>query len=345
MAINVFIAKRMVTIQQITLEQTNFQELTFEGLKRLVLQKRYTNSVSEFTKKLITEMKAQDKHGNAQVYSQTLNKLEAEFGNTLGFLDIHLVFLRNFESKMIEEGMSTNGRSTYLRTLRAIYNKAIEAGLAERSQYPFDKFKIKTESTIVRALSLDQLKSLSQIKVDKNSPEWHAKNLFFLSFSLIGMNMFDLCLIKTENIRDNRIQYIRQKTGKHYSIQLNELSKSILALYSNDRKHLLPLLPADDLNASEVRRISKMRTKTTNKYLSQIGQQVGLNIKLTTYVARHSWASNAKRLGYSNELISDALGHSIGNSVTQTYLDRFEDKEIDEMNRQICSLVMEHLVI
>jgi len=337
--INLRIAKRILAVEEIILLHDGSEHLSVLELRQIIERKENPIGVSEFTRQLITEMESRDKHGNAQVYFQALAKFESHFGQKIAFESINLSLLNTFHERMNKEGLSTNGISVYLRTLRAVYNKAIEAGHVNRGRYPFHRFKIKAEKTIVRALSIPELQKLATLKLEPTTAEWKAHRLFFLSFALVGMNLIDLCQLTMSNIQGERIHYRRQKTHKVYSVKITPLAREILDELSVDGHYLLPLLPATRLPFSEVKRISKQQTKNTNKHLKRIGEQLGLKLMLTTYVARHSWASTAKQLGYSNELIADAMGHSIGNSVTAVYLDKFSNEKVDEMNEAICRIL------
>ena len=337
--LNLAIAKKKLTIEEVLFSQDNVEELSIHELKLVLNRQDSRTSFNEFTRKLIGKLKKENKYGNAQVYEQTLSKLESHFGGTLSFNQVSYGLLCSLRDKMTTEGMSVNGMSVYFRTIRAIYNKAIEANLVDRSLYPFYRFKIRNEQTLVRALTMEELKAVAALKLEPGGAQWDARNYFLLSYSLIGMNLIDMCMLTSQNVQGDRINFKRQKTGKVYSVKLNNLSRQILEHYAQDGYYLLPLLSENKLPMSEVKRISKQSTKTLNKHLKRIGEELGLNVKLTTYVARHTWASTAKKLGYTNELIADAMGHSIGNSTTAIYLDRFENEKIDQLNLEVCKVV------
>jgi len=158
-----------------------------------------------------------------------------------------------------------------------------------------------------------------------------------LSFYLIGISFTDLAYLTPKNLVDGRVIYRRRKTHKLYSIKLFPKAEVILnELHQPGIKYLLPILPNDITEGSlRSKELINQWIKTTNKYLKRLGEQVGINAPLTTYVARHTFATCAKRLGYSNELIAEALGHEYGNRVTNIYLDSFDKAVVDEMHGRV----------
>ena len=131
--------------------------------------------------------------------------------------------------------------------------------------------------------------------------------------------------------------YRRRKTHKEYSIKLFPQALAILDLfYQEDSKYLIPILPDYVVEDSLVaKKLIHQWIKTTNKYIKRLGQELGIASPLTTYVARHQFATTAKRLGYSNELIAEALGHEYGNKITNIYLDSFDQEVVDDMHKRV----------
>lgn len=186
----------------------------------------------------------------------------------------------------------------------------------DRSYYPFHDITIKTERTAKRAVTRQEIAVIEQMGLKINSSEWHARNYFLLSFYLIGIPFTDLAYLRKSNVVDARIEFRRRKAHKLYSIKIQPQAQIILDRYSNTGDYLLPIMPNGiEENTIQSKKIICQWIKTTNKYLKRMA---GDNV--TTYVARHTWATTAKRLGYSNELIAEALGHEYGNRITNIYL-------------------------
>jgi integrase/recombinase XerD len=269
------------------------------------------------------------------------------FGNNrnLKFKEIDYTFLEAFQRHLITKGVKQNSIGNYLRTIRAIYNRAIKAKIIDRSYYPFTEVPIKSERTAKRAILANDLGKIYRHELKENTREWHARNYFFLSFSLIGVSFTDLAYLKPSNIIKGRIVYRRRKTRKEYSIKLTALAQRIINEYKGrNEKYLLPILPVSVIEDSLIanQKIHQW-IKTTNKWMKELAKQCDINETITTYVARHSWATTAKRLGYSNELIAEAMGHEYGNKITNIYLDNFDQSVIDELNEKVINSIIINL--
>lgn len=321
--------------------ENNFNIKHLRNLFKGEGQNAETTTFKVLADRLINQMFEANRAGNALVYQTAVNRfLDFYDKDDLYFNEITYSLLEKFIHSLKVQGLKINSISNYLRSLRAIYNRAIKEKLVERSEYPFYDIKIKVEKTQKRAISNADIIKLKNSIVIENSAQWKAKNYFFLSYYLIGISFTDLAYLKFENIIDGRIVYKRRKTHKNYSIKLFPETELIFnRLKCNNSPYLLDIIPSD---APEDTLIAKKRIKqwikTTNKHLKQISINQNINKNITTYTARHSFATKAKRLGYSNELIAEALGHEYGNKVTNTYLDAFNKDIVDEMHYKVVFL-------
>jgi integrase len=276
--------------------------------------------------------------GNAIVYQTAVNRfLDFYSKEDLHFKEITYKLLEEFIHSLTINGLKINSISNYLRSLRAIYNRAIKEKLVERSEYPFYDIKIKVEKTQKRAISKNDILKLKNSAVEENSAPCKALNYFFLSYYLIGISFTDLAYLKPDNIVDGRIVYRRRKTKKNYSIKLFPQTEAVFCkLKSKNSKYLLNIISSDAPEDSlEAKKNISQWIKTTNKYLKRISENEKIGKNITTYTARHSFATTAKKLGYSNELIAEALGHEYGNKVTNIYLDSFDKDIIDAMHKRV----------
>lgn len=292
-------------------------------------------SFKMFAQELIDKMLATNKTGNAIVYRTAVNRFVDFCGRDMLFTDIDYNLLDAFKHHLIVSGLKQNSISNYFRTIRAIYNKAIKHKIVDRTSYPFYDFSIKSQRTTNRAISKTDLKSLIELLPgEEDSPSWNALNYFMLSFYLRGISFTDMAYLKRSSIVNGRILYKRRKTHKLYSIKLFTPAERIIEYFqSNDNVYLLPVLNQETIEDSkEAKRLISQWIKTTNKYLKRLGERLELNIPLTTYVSRYSFATIAKHLGYSNELIAEALGHEYGNKTTNIYLDVFDENKLDTMH-------------
>jgi integrase len=155
---------------------------------------------------------------------------------------------------------------------------------------------------------------------------------------LRGINITDLLLLTKNNIRNNRIIYKRAKTGKLYSIKLTEAMEDVFATFTPNET-LLGLVTQEQIKSGRRKEHFTQRIKIINKYLGRLGLILGYEEKLTTYVFRYTYANVARKLGYSKDLIAEALGHEYGNSVTGIYLEQFDLEIVDSMNENIIGVV------
>jgi integrase/recombinase XerD len=331
-------------IQKVALQLDDNNEFSFENLKEGLIDKpkviQRSLTFNEYAKQIIQEFKEVKRTGNAIVYQTAVNRLEQFCGHSkLKFTEINFTLLDSFSRHLTVKGLKPNSIGNYFRSIRAIYNKAIKAKLVDRSFYPFTEISIKTARTAKRAITIDDLAKLSKLELRPNSKEWHARNYFFLSFNLIGISFTDLVYLKPGNISKGRVVYRRRKTKKEYNIKLTTMAQQLLNHYRHTGKYLLPVLSARiEEDSTDSKKVIQQFIKTTNKWLSRTGMQVQIE-NLTTYVSRHTWATTAKRLGYSNELIAEALGHEYGNKITNIYLDSFDQSVVDEVNERILKLI------
>ena len=333
-------------VQQVSSLLVSSEAFSFESLKANLYtdkpaSKPMVPTFKEFTGTLVQDMRLADKVGNAAIYVTASTRfLDYWSKPDIKFTEITYVVLEGFRNRLLQEGLRTNSVSNYFRTIRAIYNKAMKAKIVDRSYYPFVDISVPPERTVKRSLSSDVFQRFVEKQLTPSSPACHARNFFLLSFSLIGMSFVDLAHLQQSNIIEGRIEYKRRKTDKLLSIQLQPLALCILAMYrSEESSYLLPVLRrVSDTDAGKKRRVVMQWIKVVNKQLQKIASSIDAGL-ITTYVARHSWATTAKRLGYSVELISEAMGHEHGSKITNIYLAAFDPSNIDMMNHEVCSII------
>jgi integrase len=324
--------------------------ITIEEIIEHISQKETKNvlkpkpDIISYGKDHIAKLQLTGNIGNSIVYSCAINKLKTYLKtDKLAFEAITYKFLESFNNAMMIEGMKVNGISNYMRTIRALFKKAIKDGTLEAKYYPFTNFQIKTEKTISRALTRQEMAAIASLKLPVNSPVWHQRNLFLLSYCFIGINLADLLTLTRENIVDGRIVFRRKKTHKIYSIGIQERANEILNHYftslpQNGKEFLLPFIIQKE-NPVQLKKDIQQAIKNCNDYLAKVALQCKIDKPITTYYARYSWANIARELGYSKDMIAEALGHEYGNKVTGIYLDNYDNKVIDEMNKNVTRAV------
>jgi integrase len=309
-------------------------------------------TVRSFSDELITGMTKAGKAGHAMAYKGAINSIINYTGNEqLKFEDITYRLLDKYNSDMLAKGvkkgstgLKVNAIAAYLRSIRAVYNKAIKAEVVDANCYPFSKFTIETEETISRALTLAEIKAIVMRDLKPDTPAWHNRNYFILSFCLIGMNFADMLTLEPGDIIDGRVVYRRNKTGRIYNIGMLPKVQELMHYYKaipskNSNKFVLPML-AFSADALREHNLIKQICKNCSKHMKRIAEDCSIAKNVSTYWARYTWANLAKKeLKYSNDLIADALGHQYGNKVTGIYLDSYSNETIDDANRAVIELV------
>lgn len=271
-----------------------------------------------------------------EIYNATLKKLHAYAGNALLLEDIKPNWLREFEVYL---GGSANGRAIHLRNIRAIFNYALDEEIT--TSYPFRKFKIKKEETRKRSLSVEQMREFLALE-DLTNAEREYRDMFLLTFYLIGINIADMASLMPGSIVNGRLEYRRAKTGKLYSIKLQPEALNIINRYAGE-KHLLS--PFDryksyrDYNHHINDALKKLGPLNGRKARNGVRKRKPIAPDCSTYWARHTWATIAYNIGIPDETIAAALGHSHGNRITAIYIDKSGAKT-DEANRKVIDHVL-----
>lgn len=269
-------------------------------------------------------------------YIETAKKVSIFRPNT-NLDDVTPRWLTEFDLWMEQGGCSANTRGRHFRDIRAVVNFAIGEG--RTSVYGFRKFKIPKQETAKRSLSIEELSELYTMPIEEHQNRY--RDMFFLSFFLVGINMKDL--LQLTSVDNGRIEYYRSKTNKHYSIKVEPEAEEIINKYRGIGQLLNILDTARYDNF-----ISRM-----DKELKLLGvvKRTGLGGKkhreprfprLSSYWARHTWASIAYELDIPDHVISQALGHSPTNTTTAVYIKRSLSK-VDEANRKVIDYLIKHL--
>ena len=332
------IAAKTAEYNDLIVEMTSQQrEYTVETLVSHFHNQVRCATVVELYDKLIDDMKRGGKLGNAGVYKYSRTSLLKFTGQRLQipFSDIDAVWLRRYENWLRTSGCGDTTISQLFRTLRSVFNKAVELQLVKRDYYPFDAYKVSKFDTRTkkRAITKEDVRKVIALDLSQGYPsERLARDIFVFSYFGAGINFADIALLKYGNVRDGRVQYVRKKTGKPINFLLTEEMRNIIAKYQRqgqtDEDYIFPILDRRVHRTEQQRydRTHKVLTNT-NRWLRKIGQRVGIE-HLTTYVARHTFATVLKRSGVNIAIISESLGHS-DLSTTQIYLDSFENSQID----------------
>lgn len=336
--INKIILEKEKEYQEKILEFNSEQkEYTAASLVENKQKKLQLKTVKEFYEQLIKEFEETNKVGNRLIYKTSFNSLKAFTRSDLNFYfsDINTDWLYNYEKWQRRKGNKETTISLQFRTLRSAYNKAIEEKAATKKNYPFDdykvgKFKTKTKK---RAISKDEVMQVITTETINATPlRILARDIFTFSYLCGGIPFVDISNLTMKNIQRGRILYTRQKTHGDINIKLCDQAKEIIKKYAFHQKtanYLFPILNAN-IHKTELQKQNRRHKvlAQVNNELKELATELEIESKLTTYVARHSFASVLKKSGVSVALISEALGHT-DLKTTQIYLDSFENTQID----------------
>ena len=312
--------------------------LSFESFEQRYRKPKAKADVLAYMAEVVTELEGDGKQGNANTYRNTARVL-ARFtdGKALPFAELTPSKLEKLERNLREHGCGDASISVYMRTLRAVVGRAMKAGLLHPDAYPFET-KMKPGYTMANLKGTSRPRSLSEADMEKlkafpfdEAPHVaQSVRLFIFSYYARGMNFADIARLKRSDVYDGRIHYHRQKTGGEVrSIPLSDALAGLLtALEVQGGEYVLPILgPEHVTEKQKVLRIQKC-LKRMNREMKEAAALVGIHTKLTSYVARHTYATTLKRKGTSDTLISEALGHASTNT-TRAYLARFGSDVLD----------------
>lgn len=303
-----------------------------QALKSLLekcLPKSSPEKVKRFVDYMNDFMELKEKEGTKKVYVATRNRL-LRYDPDCTFETMDVAWLMRFEKWMKEEGLKVNAVGINMRSIRAVFNYAIDEEIT--SLYPFRKYKIKKEETPKRSLSAEQVVLLRDYACESHQERY--RDMFILMIYLIGINGIDLFSLK--GVVDGRIEYHRAKTGKFYSIKLEPEAIEIIKRYKG-QDWLLNVLDTYRNYADFLHRMDvglKQIGPVIRKGLGGKKERSPLFPEISSYWARHTWATVAASLDIPKETISAALGHEIGSEVTSIYI-KFDRKKIDEANRKV----------
>ena len=316
-----------------------FKIFTFAKFEELYFNNRgATDSVSFAFDKYIQELKAEDRIGTAVSYECAKASIN-RFKKNLNFADVTPALLKKYENWMVADGNSITTVGIYLRSLRTLFNRVT----IDKSLYPFgkdnQKYSIPTGKNIKKALTVEEIARIYQYEAPAGTTKKMAKDYWVFLYLSNGMNVKDFCLLRWCDIKDNMLEYKRAKTqrskkeNKSISVALKPETWEIIRTWGqpsiSKENYIFPHLQVG-MSAVRQRAIVQQLTKTINKYIKEIAIEVGINKGVTTYFARHSFATVLKRSGAKIEMISELLGHS-SVEVTNSYLDSFEKEQIQKV--------------
>ena len=343
--INKIILKTKLDFQEKLLEKkANKEEFTASSLIHEQTEDIRPQTVEEFYLSLIANLREKGQVGTSYAYLNSYRMLKNfNKGQKLNYTFSHISvsFCKKYEEWLRARGNKETSISYQFRTLRAAFNRAIEAKVVSRDKNPFIEYKLShlNTKTMKRALSKDDILRIMQVDCSSCTPiRQLAQDLFTFSYLCGGISFVDIANLTPRNIVDNRLIYHRQKTHGGINLQLSSEAMRLIAKYNDHQRsadYLFPILHYK-------RHITPMQKKNrvhkvcheVNLELRALGKELGISADVTTYVARHSFATVLKKSGVNIGIISQALGHQ-DIKTTQIYLSKFDNEQVDEAMKNL----------
>ena len=288
-------------------------------------------SVFNFMQRCINKLERQKRGRTAEGYTSTMNSfIQFRKNEDLSFEAFDSELMEMYEAYLKEKGLVKNSTSYYMRIWRSVYNLAVEQGYTTDKK-PFKHVYTGIDKTKKRAVSLSVIRRIRDLDLNKKSLIF-ARDIFMFSFYTRGMSFVDMAFLKKKDLQNGILTYRRKKTGQQLFIKWEKPMQELIDKYNtSETSYLLPIIQNNGVDEwhqyqNEAHRI--------NRNLKYIGKQIGLGIPLTTYVARHAWASIAQSKNVSLPVISEALGHD-SEQTTRIYLASLDTSIVDKANSLI----------
>ena len=303
-------------------------------------------SFDEHSSKLIDQLESSGHYGTAQTYLKTRRSFirflnEYKLDSKIQMSDISAILIDSYNQYLRDRGLVRNTISFYNRVLRAMYNKAVyEYGMDDR--HPFDHVYTGIDKTTSRAISERSIASMLSMDTRKNYSLTLSRDLFMFSYVMRGMPFVDMVYLKRSQINGSCITYTRRKTGATLRVRIEGEAARIISKYRvmyPKSEYLFPILERQDdtrLCCSDRKHYSRYCSALSlyNRNLKKLSSMAGIHERVSSYVARHSWASAARNIGSGMSVISAALGHN-SEHTTRIYLSNLDSTLIDHANNKL----------
>lgn len=331
--------KELVKATGICEQMSDFNIILFE--KRYLGVKKETVSLVDYYREEIANKRARGNISTASNYESSLKSLQSFYKN-INFNVVTPAFLNDYEHWLLKNGRSISTVGIYLRPLRAIILRAIEEETIPRELYPFSKrkYQIPASRNVKKALSLEEVERIFNYEAIPNTWLEKARDFFLFSYLALGMNMKDILQLKNSNIDEDFIRFTRAKTKSTIrsgvlpiSVHINPSIQEIINRHRNpssEKDDYLFNVLTQDLTPERERAVIQQFTKMVNKYIKVIAEKAGINKPVTTYYARHTYATAMYRSGVSTEFIAESMGHR-NIKTTEAYKGGLEDETKKKM--------------
>lgn len=308
-----------------------------EDLVAHFLKKPVQFNLINFIDKQIKLKKELEKEGIAAAYKSTRNSLQMFINRAdVAMENIDSHFVTNYKHFLLERKLSDNTICFYMRNFRTIYNLALSEGLSVNKDFPFKNIRTAPRKTVKRALTLKQIQAIANLQLSAYPELECARDYYMFSFYAQGMSFVDIVFLKKKCIVDGVIWYTRHKSNQLVRIKISDRIIELMEKYPSDSNYVFPLIDVNLPNTlySQYRKeLAKI-----NRNLKKIASMVGVSTPLTTYTARHTWATLAHECGASISLISQGMGHTT-EEMTRVYLKQFDMSMLDKVNTMVLNML------
>lgn len=250
--------------------------------------------------------------------------------------EINFNFVVGYEDYLGAQGLARNTINYYLRNFRTIYNSSIRDGFKPKNENPFAYIQTKPCKTIKRAIDKDDMRKLSSLILPLHSGLDIARDLYLFSFYAQGMAFVDIVFLKKKNIRDGILSYRRHKSQQLIHIVVTLQMQKLIDKYANDSEYVFPII--DTSISTSIYDQYRLALGRINRYLKKLTFRLNIRVRLTTYTARHTWATLARESGAPISIISAGLGHT-SEEMTRVYLKEFDQETLAQVNRIVTNLL------
>lgn len=315
--------------------ERSHKDYTVEELCEIFSKEQTYKTVFVFLQEQVTKKEQMKKRqGTARTYGNAYRRFKAFREDVdLTFDELTSDMIECYEAWLIDKRLKQNSIRCYLRTLNTLLCKAVEEGLLNNTNL-FSHVRLSYVKTTKRAISEKELKVIANLELPENSTMALARDIFMFSFYMRGMPFVDIAYLRKTDLKNGMWTYCRKKTNQCLMVEWEKAQQKILDRYAHqmeNRSYLLPIIKEED--GTEYKQYQRMQINI-NRALKKIGEMAELKMPLTTYVARHTWASVARDMNIPIAVISEGMGH---NSIktTQVYLNSIDISRINEANKRI----------
>ena len=289
--------------------------------------------VETFIEEQIKQLREEHRFGTANNYEKTKRSLESFLRNKkLTFTNFNEQLIADYNTYLISKGLMRNSISFYMRNLRAIYNKAVKQKIVRKKDL-FLEVYTGIDRTRKRAVDEELISKLYNLKLDNNDSLSFTRDIFIFSYCMRGMSFVDIAYLKKTDIRNGVISYCRRKTGQLMNVRIESCMQYIINRYMDENsEYIFPIIKNDD--KGEAYKQYRSAINIYNRNLGILSDMIGSGCKLSSYTARHSWATAARKHDVPISVISAGMGHS-SETTTQIYLKSIEDDVVDRVNAEI----------